>query len=464
MIPVEDLVPYARNARTHSAAQIAQIKASMVEFGWTNPILADLSAGGSVVAGHGRLAAARELYASGVTIRLPSGGALPDGMVPVIDCAGWSEAQRRAYVLADNKTALNAAWDEDLLRIELGDLSAEGFDLSLTGFSLEEIDGFLGLDDDSGPDPDAVPEVPEVPHSALGDQWILGAHRLRCGSSTDAGDWAELMQGELADLQACDPPYNVAYSGKAGTIQNDSMSGDAFRAFLADFYSCSHAVMKPGAAMYVAHSDSEQVAFRQEFEKAGFKWSCGLTWKKNALVLGRSDYQQISEPIIYGWKRGAAHRWFGGRKNVTVSEVGDPPMFEPLEDGRFALRDGDRVLIVPADAVLEERPTDLIYHDKPRRSSLHPCMKPVGLWERLMRNSARPNDIVIDGFGGSGTTLVAAERLGMVARIMELDPRFADVICVRYAVLTGRTPVHAVTGERFPQAVIDRLYPKVLES
>ena len=269
------------------------------------------------------------------------------------------------------------------------------------------------------------------------------------------------MQGELADLQVCDPPYNVAYESKlAGSIKNDDMSAEQFKQFLYDFYVASFAVLKPGAAMYVAHSDSEGIAFREQFIKAGFKLSSCLTWKKNALVLGRMDYQPNSEPIPYGWKPGSKHKWFGGRKNVKVNEVGDYPPFERLEDGRIAIRHGDQTLVLAADAVMEELPNAIIHHDKPKRSALHPTMKPVGLWERLARNSGRPNDIVVDGFGGSGTTMIAAERLGMCARLMELDPRFVDAICVRYAMYTGRVPVHAETGEKFPQDVIDRLSAK----
>lgn len=458
LVDARSLVPYARNARTHSVEQIQQIKGSMLEWGWTNPILADMSAGRLVVAGHGRLVACLELFSDGVSIKLPSGKELPLGKVPVIDCSGWSEAQRKAYVIADNKIALNSGWDEEMLRLELEELKESDFDLDLVGFSEEELDDLLAVEVVSDKDPDEVPAVPETPFSKLGDTWILGPHRVRCGSSTEAADWAALMMGELADIQACDPPYNVAYESKlAGAIQNDNMKSEEFRKFLFDFYSASIAVMKPGAAMYVAHSDAEGVAFRNEFMQAGFKLSSCLIWKKNALVLGRMDYQPISEPILYGWKPGAKHRWYGGRKNVNVYDSHAVPLFERLEDGRYAVRDGDSVLIVAADAVIEERPTSILRHDKPRRSAMHPTMKPVSLWESLIKNNARPGDIVIDGFGGSGTTLMAAERLGMCARLMELDPRFVDVIVVRYALYTGRTPVHAVTGKKFPQEVIDRL-------
>jgi len=475
LIEANALVPYARNSRVHSPQQVQQIKASMLEWGWTNPILADLANGKVIVAGHGRLMAAQELINEGIEIQLPGGFALPKGKVPVLDCAGWTEAQRRAYVIADNKTALNSSWDLELLKVELDDLKSTDFDLSLIGFSQEELDDlFVTPSEVAEADPDEAPEVPETAYSVRGDTWLCGPHRVRCGSSTEMGDWEALMQGELADLQVCDPPYNVAIGkknemldradkgnrGKTGSIANDEMSDGDFRKFLYDFYACSNAVMKAGASIYVAHADTEGYNFRGAFKDAGFKMSGVLTWKKNIMVIGRSDYQWIHEPILYGWKEGSKHRWYGGRKNITVQEVGDYEPFMQMPDGRYAIRAGDRVLYVNADAVMEEQPTSIIEHEKPKRSPLHPTMKPVGLWERLMKNSARPRDIVIDGFGGSGTTMIAAERLGMVARLMELDPRFVDVICVRYFMLTGRVPVHAETGKEFPSEVIERLRPK----
>lgn len=461
LLDVSTLIPYARNARQHSGAQIAKLKALIAEYGWTNPILADLANGNQIVAGHGRQLAALELLRDGVKIRLPSGDTLPPGRAPVIDCSGWSEAQRRAYVIADNQSALSSSWDMELLKIELEDLRSMDFDLELTGFSVDELMDMLSPEQLTDADPDEAPEVPVEPHSKFGDQWICGPHRVRCGSSTDMGDWDKLMQGELADLQVCDPPYSVAYESDDGkSIMNDRMKPDSFRDFLRDFYACSCAVMKPGAVMYVSYPDVNAVMFQEEYEKAGFKFSARLIWKKNNRVFSRLDYQYIHEPILYGWKTGGKHRWYGGRKIYSVQALGENSPFEKLDDGRYVIRDGDRALYINADAVLEEAPTTILHCDRPRRSDLHPTMKPVGLWERLMKNSARHNDIVIDGFGGSGTTMVAADRLGMVARLMELDPRFVDVICVRYHMLTGRVPVHAETGEPFPQDVIERLSAK----
>lgn len=456
---VAELLPYARNARTHSEDQIKEIAASMVEFGYTNPVLADSR---GIVAGHGRVLGAGLLYAAGTAIKLPSGELLPVGMVPVLDCEGWSDTKRKAYILADNKLAMNSGWDLPLLRLELEELKAEGFDLSLTGFGDTELaELFDPVTEENGQDPDEVPAVPEVPHSVMGDVWLLGPHRVRCGDSTQMSDWDALMQGELADLQFCDPPYNVAYeSALAGSIKNDSMGDKAFYDFLLGFYTCSFAVMKKGGAIYVAHADSEGANFRQAFKDAGFKLASCLMWVKNALVMGRGDFHYKHEPILYGWKTGGPHKWWGGRKQTTVQDLGDRSPFEKMPDGRYAVRNGDSVMYVTGDVVVEESPSTIISVAKPKRSALHPTMKPVELIEILIRNNGRAKDIVIDGFGGSGSTLIAAERLGMVARLMEFDEKFVDVICARYYGYTGRLPVHQVTGEEFPRERLDALLLK----
>jgi len=455
--PVDSLIPYARNARTHSTAQVAQIAASIAEFGFTNAVLADEK---GIVAGHGRVLGAQQLYAAGKTITLPSGEAIPAGTVPVVDCSGWSDTKRKAYILSDNQLAMNAGWDMDLLKLELADLKLEGFDLELLGFG-DQLTDILDPDLLNDKDPDEVPDVPEVAFSKMGDQWVCGPHRVRCGDSTKMEDWSALMAGELADIQVCDPPYNVAYESKlAGSIKNDSMSNSAFKEFLLGFYRCSFASMKPGAALYVAHADTEGINFRTALLESGFQLKSCLMWVKNALVLGRGDFHFRHEPILYAIKPGAKRAWFGGRKQTTVQSFGEESPFEKVEDGRYAVRHGDTVLYVNADAVVEEAPTTLLHFHKPNRSAMHPTMKPVALWERLIRNHGRTNDIVIDAFGGSGTTMMAAERLGMCSRSMEYDPKFVDVICVRYANYTGRLPVHAVTGEPFPQEVIDRLTVK----
>ena len=431
---VDRLIAYARNARTHSDAQVDQIAASMREWGWTAPMLIDEE--GMILAGHGRVMAAKKLgYAE----------------VPVMVARGWSEAQKRAYILADNQLALNAGWNNELLRIELSDLKLVGFDIDLIGFG-DQLTDLLDPDAGAnGKDPDAAPPLPENPISKLGDQWILGPHRVICGDSTSDETWAALMQGELADVAWTDPPYNVAYESKlAGKIKNDDMGDDKFRAFLTDAFTAAHGVLKAGAAIYVAHADTEGYNFRHAFRAAGFKLSGCLVWKKNSLVLGRSDYQWMHEPILYGWKPGSRHRWYGGRKLTTVHDWGGDPVTK-LEDGRYQIVVGDRVLTVSGEATLEEVPSSVIFHEKPKRSSEHPTMKPVGLIEQQLRCNARSGDLVVDGFGGSGSTMMAAERLGMSARLVEFDPKFVDVQVRRWQDYTGRRAVHAVTGEQFPE-------------
>lgn len=317
--PIEALIPYARNSRTHSDEQIDQLVASMREWGWTNPVLVDEA--GGIIAGHGRVMAAKRL-----------------GLreVPVIVAAGWTEAQKRAYVIADNKLALNAGWDEKILRSELEALRLGDYDLDLLGFDEDELEAmFEPVVDENAPDPDVAPALEDVAVARVGDVWVLGPHRVSCGDSTSIHTWDALMHGELADCVWTDPPYNVAVEKKAGKILNDDMGDAEFLELLRGSFACLYSVMKPGAAIYVAHADTEGLNFRRAYREAGFKLSGCLIWKKNALVLGRSDYQWIHEPILYGWKPGSKHRWFGGRKQVTVQELGDTSPFVQQEDGTW---------------------------------------------------------------------------------------------------------------------------------
>jgi site-specific DNA-methyltransferase (adenine-specific) len=400
---VEKLIPYARNSRTHSDAQVAQIAASIKEWGWTTPILIDETE--QVIAGHGRLMAARKL-----------------GMaeVPVIVAAGWTDAQKRAYVIADNKLALNAGWDESLLALEFGELEGLGFDVELTGFSAEEI---AALTPEEVPaaltDEDEVPEPPEEPVTRPGDVWLLGRHRLMCGDSTSVDDLAKLTQGTLVDMWLTDPPYNVAVQGgnhgdpnrKNGLkIMNDKMSDDQFRQFLRDAYTAADTVMKPGAVFYIWHADSEGYNFRGAAKDAGWTVRQCLIWKKSSIVMGRQDYQWKHEPCLYGWKDGAGHLWASDRKQTTIMEF-----------------------------------------DRPSRNGEHPTMKPVALFEYQMLNNTKGGDIVLDSFGGSGTTLIAAEKNGRVARLMELDPKYCDVIIKRWQDYTGKQATHAETGQPFAE-------------
>lgn len=422
-IDVSALVPYEKNARTHSTSQVEQIARSMREYGFTNPLLVDDQ--NRIIAGHGRLQAALSLKMAAV---------------PCMVLTGLTDAQRRALVLADNKIALNSGWDNELLAAELAELKLEGYDLTLTGFSLEEIDGLTPVLVDEK-DPDDVGDLPAEPKTKPGDVWVMGPHRLVCGDSTSMDNMDKLMRGELADMCWTDPPYNVAYETKAGKIANDDLGDKEFRDFLVGAFATAYAVMKPGAAIYVAHADTEGLNFRASFAAAGFKLSGCLVWRKDSLVLGRSDYQWQHEPILYGWKEGSAHKWYGGRKLTTVQDVGDGSPFNQQDDGRWTIRVGDRVLVVDGAATVQELVPSVINEPKPKRSNGHPTMKPVALIERMLRNNARPGDIILDSFGGSGSTLMAAERLGMCARLSELSPAYCDVIVARYEEYTGRKAV-----------------------
>lgn len=384
---VSELIPYVNNSRTHSDEQVAQIAASIKEFGWTNPILIDGDNG--IIAGHGRVMAARKL---GVD------------KVPTIQIKDLTEAQKKAYIIADNRLALNAGWDNEVLRLEFDQLEDMGFDLELTGFSLDEIEALNPEEFTEGlTDEDEAPPLPPEPKTKLGDIYQLGKHRLMCGDSCSTTDMEKLCDGQLVDMWLTDPPYNVAYEGKtkdALKIQNDSMGDDQFRQFLRDAYVTADIVMKPGAVFYIWHADSEGYNFRGAAQDAGWKVRQCLIWKKSTMVMGRQDYHWKHEPCLYGWKEGAGHLWATDRKQTTILEF-----------------------------------------DKPSRNGEHPTMKPVALFEYQMLNNTKGGDIVLDSFGGSGTTLIAAEKNGRVARLMELDPKYCDVIVKRWEDFTGKKAV-----------------------
>ena len=450
-LAIDRLIPYARNSRTHSDAQVAQIAASIKEFGFTNPVLID--ADGGIIAGHGRVMGARQLGLA---------------EVPCIRLGHLTDAQRRAYVIADNRLALNAGWDDAMLALEMRDLMDEGYDVGLTGFDLKEIDALLaGLDatPEGQTDPDAAPAVQADAVTRPGDVWVLGRHRIMCGDSTDGGSVALLMRGEQADACWTDPPYNVAYGDKAemlndyggkghrntSRILNDDMSDEDFCKFLGGFYRAACAVMKKGAAIYVAHSETERANFTREMLRAGFKLSGVVIWRKDTLVLGRSDYQWIHEPILYGWKDGGAHSFYGGRKQTTVSDIGSSGSpFVLRADGKWQVTIGEEVLIVDGKAKVEWIEDSIMRELKPKRNDVHPTMKPVALIERMLRNSAKPGRIVLDPFGGSGSTLIACEQIGMSARLMELSPNYADVIVRRWQQFTGKRATLEATGAEFP--------------
>lgn len=444
---VEALVPYARNARTHSPEQVEQIASSIREFGFTNPVLVDSD--GGIVAGHGRVMAAKSI-----------------GMitVPTLRVDWLTDTQRKAYVLADNQLALNAGWDMEMLNLELRDLQSEGFDMDLMGFDAGFLKDMLA-DPPPAKDPDAVPAMPKVPVSVMGDVWILGHHRLVCGDSTSVTNLEKLMQGQHADACWTDPPYNVAYGDKAeflnkgstktqrntDRILNDDMDDASFKEFLGGFYRAAFSVMKPGAAIYVAHAETERHNFTEQFLLNGFKLSGCIIWKKNTLVLGRSDYQWIHEPILYGWKIGGAHKFYGGRKKTTVESFGETTPFKQRADGRWEINFGTSIFVVDGNAEVEELLPDIIPEDKPRTNDVHPTMKPVALIERMLLNSARRGDVVLDPFGGSGSTLMAAERLGMHARLSELSPGYVDVIVNRWQEFTGASATLEGDGRSFDQ-------------
>ncbi|MBY6055393.1 site-specific DNA-methyltransferase [Leisingera daeponensis] len=435
-----DLIPYDRNSRTHPAWQIAQIIASIEEFGFANPIL--VGDDGVIIAGHGRLAAALQMGLEEVS---------------VVRLGHLSEAQRRALVIADNKIAENAGWDEDMLRQELEALQAEAFDLDVLGFDMDELNAILDFDADDDSEPalpgedDHVPEPDPVYASEAGDVWILGDHRLLCGDSTDPDAVAILCDGFLVDCVWTDPPYNVNYEGTAGKIQNDDMSAADFRKFLVSAFMAGASVMRPGAPIYVAHADTEGLAFRKAFVDAGLKLSGCLIWEKPSLVLGRSDYQWRHEPILYGWKPGAAHSWYGARDKTTVLNH-DGEAIRLQSDGTIQVSIGDQVVIIEGENLsMRSVDTSIIRHDKPSRNPDHPTMKPVSLIERYLANSSKPGDLVLDLFGGSGSTLIACEKMGRKARLMELDPRFCDVIVNRWQEYTGKTAVLEADGRSFDQ-------------
>lgn len=402
MWQVADLIPYAKNARQHPLEQIDQIAASMERFGFTIPML--VAEDGTIIAGHGRLMAAAQLGLS---------------EVPVMVARGWSEEDRRLYTLADNRLAEIAEWDPEMLRVEIDELrddfGIEDFDL--VGFSAEDLADILpdALIDTTGglTDPDDVPEVPDTPITRPGDVWLMGPHRLLCGDSTVATDVEKVLGDVKADLCFCDPPYNVDYAGGVGAekagkgrrIKNDAL-GDGFGPFLYD--ACVLINGHTDGAVYICMSSSELQTLQAAFKSAGGHWSTFIIWAKDRFTLGRADYQRQYEPILYGWPEGVKRHWCGDRDQGDVWNI-----------------------------------------ERPHKNDLHPTMKPVSLVERAIRNSSRKGDLVFDPFGGSGTTLIAAEKTGRHASLIELDPKYVDVIVRRWQDFTGETAVLESSGERF---------------
>jgi DNA modification methylase len=402
--PVERLVPYARNARTHSDGQVAQVAASIAQFGFVNPIL--VGSDRVIIAGHARLLAARKLAMS---------------EVPVIVLEHLSEAQRRALVIADNRLALNAGWDEEMLALELGALREEDFSLDILGFDDEELARLLAAEDGAGglTDEDSVPEVPETPVSQAADLWNLGDHKLLVGDATVAADVQRLMGPDAADCVFSDPPYNIDYQGYTKerlTIQNDQMTAEQFKRFLHESFQCFRSAVKPGASLYICHSSSWQREFQNALEEAGFEVRCQIIWGKNTFAWGFGRYKFQHEPIFYCHVAGQKDSWYGNKSQSTLWE-----------------------------------------EKKPAANRLHPTMKPVELVERALVNSSKAGDLILDLFGGSGSTLIGCERRDRKARLMEIDPKYADVIVRRYQEYSGKRAVLDDDGRTFAEIAQARL-------
>jgi DNA modification methylase len=382
LISTEKLIPYVNNARTHSAEQINKLRSSLREFGFINPVIIDRDY--NVIAGHGRIEAAK---AEGIS------------EVPCVFADYLTSAQKKAYILADNRMAMDAGWDEELLRVEIEALQAESFDVGLTGFDESEIADLFETDSEVKDDDfDVDAELEKPPVTKSGDLWLLGNHRLICGDSTKEEIYTLLMDGKKANLVVTDPPYNVNYEGSAGKIKNDNMENGRFYQFLLDAFTCMEKAMENDASIYVFHADTEGLNFRKAFADAGFYLSGTCIWKKQSLVLGRSPYQWQHEPVLFGWKKKGKHQWYTGRKESTIWEF-----------------------------------------DKPKKNGDHPTMKPVPLVAYPIKNSSMSNCIVLDPFGGSGSTLIACEQTDRVCHTIELDEKFCDVIVKRYIEQAGTT-------------------------
>ena len=393
LVSLDKLVPYVNNARTHSAEQINKLRSSLREFGFINPVIIDRDFG--IIAGHGRVLAARE---EGITD------------VPCVFVDHLTEAQKKAYIIADNRMALDAGWDEELLRVEIESLQAEAFDISLTGFGDDEIADLFGKDagDAKDDDYDLTAALEKAAFVEKGDVWVVGRHRLVCGDATNPDDVEKLMDGKKANLIVTDPPYGVSFKSASGlTIQNDSMKDEEFYNFLYKSFANMVAHMESGGSAYVFHADTEGLTFRKAFIDAGFHLAGVCIWSKNSLVLGRSDYHWQHEPVLYGFLKNGKHRWYSDRKQTTIWNF-----------------------------------------NKPKRNENHPTSKPLDLLAYPIRNSSQENAIVIDTFGGSGSTLMACEQTNRICYTMELDEKYASVILRRYVEDVGNADnVYVIRGD-----------------
>ena len=399
LVEIDKLIPYINNARTHSKEQINKLRSSLREFGFINPVIIGRDYG--IIAGHGRVMAARE---EGIS------------EVPCVFVDHLTEAQKKAYIIADNRMALDAGWDEELLKVEIEALQAEAFDISLTGFGDDELSDLFGKDKDAieDDDYDLTAALEKAAFVEKGDVWVVGRHRLVCGDATSAEDVALLMDGKKANLIVTDPPYGVSFKSNSGlTIKNDSMKDEEFYNFLHKSFENMVAHLESGGSAYVFHADTEGLTFRKAFIDAGFHLAGVCIWSKNSLVLGRSDYQWQHEPVLYGFLKNGKHRWYSDRKQTTIWNF-----------------------------------------NKPKRNENHPTSKPLDLLSYPIRNSSQENAIVIDTFGGSGSTLMACEQTNRICFTMELDEKYASVILRRYVEDTDNADnVYVLRGDkRIPYA------------
>lgn len=385
LVNISKLIPYVNNARTHSPEQINKLRSSLREFGFINPVIIDRDFG--VIAGHGRILAAKE---EGIA------------EVPCVFADHLTEAQKKAYIIADNRMAMDAGWDEELLRVEIEALQAESFDTLLTGFDEKELADLFKDDTDSeakDDDFDLTAALEKASFVEKGDIWTVGKHRLMCGDATSAEDVSQLMGDTKANLILTDPPYGVSFKSSSGlTIQNDSMKDEEFYNFLLASFKNMVSHLEQGGAAYVFHADTEGLNFRRAFIDAGLHLAGCCIWVKDSLVLGRSDYQWQHEPVLYGFLQNGKHKWFSDRKQTTIWNF-----------------------------------------DKPKRNANHPTSKPLDLLGYPIGNSTQENAVVIDTFGGSGSTMMACEQMNRVCYMMELDPKYASVI-LRRAVENGISP------------------------
>lgn len=406
-VPIDELIPYARNARTHSDAQVMQIAASIAEFGFTNPVLADDE---GIVAGHGRVMAARQLYAAGKTVLLPSGRPIPAKTVPVINCAGWSEVKRRAYILADNQLALNAGWEDEKLSLEVKDIAALGFDLPLLGFDDKTLASLLAEKPETAGDPEQIPDFPVVPTAKRGDVWILGKHRLVCGDSTQAADVTKALNGVTPHLMVTDPPYGIEYDAEWRKKKGLQKTGAHGKVANDDRFDWREAWdLFPGDACYVWHSPKHSAKVAESLEACGFDIRSQIIWNKNALVIGRGDYHWKHEPCWYAVRKGRTGHWAGDRKQSTVWDI-----------------------------------------DRPKSNDTgHSTQKPVECMARPIRNNSSPGQAIYEPFCGSGTTLIACELEGRICHAVEIEPKYCDVIIQRWQNTFAAEAVREADGAKY---------------